>query len=297
MKRYAVLGLALPLLLSPMSVYANQKDVISLPQSTEKYTIFDKDGNSVQVEFEHNRKEIQVVVSPPSHTEEKKVIVIPLGKDQTDDSGSDGDSDDEDDSKGRSNPPVGEKEGALPPITYEDIEGHWAKPDIIAMVNLELIQGYPDGTFRPNSPISRAEFATLLERVLIQAGLLKEEKSVSTKFSDVFPSEWYYPSVSYLEHNGNIPIEKYSEGKLYPNAPIIREEMALWLSNEVPPASKEKDYKDSKKVQFVEEVHKVTNAGLLQGYPDGTFKPQGNTTRAEAVTILMRFMRFKGLVQ
>lgn len=295
MKRYVALGMALPLLLSPVSVYANQKDVISLPQTTKNYTIYDKDGNSLQVEFEHKRKEIQVVVFPPSHLEEKKVIVIPLkGKDRANDSGSDGDSDDKDDSTGVSNPPVGEKEGT--PITYQDIEGHWAKPDITDMVNLELIQGYPDGTFRPNNPISRAEFAALLERVLENVGVEKEGEQTPTRFIDVPSTSWYYLSVNLLENRGNIPHDKYSTGLLHPNEPITREEMALWLAKEVSSDKPMPTFKDMAQIRFQEEVRNVTGAGLLLGYPDGTFKPQGNTTRAEAVTILMRFLRTRDVV-
>ncbi|UFJ41323.1 S-layer homology domain-containing protein [Brevibacillus humidisoli] len=312
MKRMTAMGMTLVLLISPISVFAEQKDVIKLPGATEQYTIYDQDGNSVTVTFDHEEDEIRVVITPPDSpdSDEGEVIVIPKedegGDDKDDhdrdddkDNGKDNDSDKDKSDRGRRN---NSKEGSTDsgdrivfvPANHSDIKGHWAEEEILALSNMGFIQGYPDGTFRPNNPISRAEFAALLERALNKIGIEKEGEQPHTRFKDVPQSSWYYLSVNWLENRGNIPIDKYPNGLLKPNEPISREEMALWLAKEVASEKTIPAYKDLEQIRFQEEVREAAGAGLLRGYPDDTFRPQGLATRAEAVTILMRFMLANG---
>ncbi|WP_164553436.1 S-layer homology domain-containing protein [Brevibacillus marinus] len=315
MKRIAGFGFALLLFLTPISVFAEQKDIIKLPGSTQKYTIYDKDGNSVTVTFNHEKDKIRLVITPPN-SDELETIEIPKDDTGNDDENNQDDKNDKDDDKNRDKNSDEDKDNERRsskdrerdpsqsgdnhihvPVNYTDINNHWAKQDILAFSNAGLIQGYPDGTFRPNNPISRAEFAALLERVLEKVGVKKEGEQPPSRFKDVPPSSWYYLSVNWLENRGNIPHDKYPNGLLHPNEPILREEMALWLAHEVSSDKPMPMFKDMAQIRFQEEVRNVTGAGLLLGYPDSTFRPKGQTTRAEAVTILMRFMRSSGLAE
>ena len=74
--------------------------------------------------------------------------------------------------------------------SFSDIEDHWAKNEIKSLTEKGLIEGYLDGTFRPNNDITRAEFMTLINRALVYI----EEDTIS--FSDVSPDDWFYGEVA-----------------------------------------------------------------------------------------------------
>lgn len=293
MKHWLIATSIIAMLISPSTVMAQKKDVVTVPKSTEYYTIHDKDGNSVSVRFDVKKTEIRIVVNPKEQqnptmpAQKEEVIIIPL------------DSSSDERVGGSGGAGVGGSGFSIivKPISYTDIDNHWARNDILEMSALGLIKGYPDGTFRPNNSISRAEFAALVERILQMSGIKKEGEQPLSRFKDVSQSDWFYMSVNWLENRGNIPNAYYQNGLLKPNEPITREEMAVWLAKEVTSDSIVPAFKDQYQIRFKEEVRKITAAGLLKGYPDNTFRPQGQTTRAEAVTILMRFLRMKGIHQ
>ena len=114
--------------------------------------------------------------------------------------------------------------GAVP---FSDFQASaWWATDVQVANYLQLLQGYPDGTFRPDANITRAEFATVLDRA---AGYGHQAPSSTQPFVDVSASDWFAPYVDALVKAQIIRPGDYPGGKLDPNAPISRAEMAAWI--------------------------------------------------------------------
>lgn len=147
---------------------------------------------------------------------------------------------------------------------------------------IAYIKGYPDGTFKPQANVTRAEaaqmFATLLN------GGTNFGTSQATKFSDA-SDDWYSKAVNYVVGKGLI--SGYPNGTFKPNDSITRAEFAQMISgyikNEKAGSS---DFQDVKDHWAKEAIDKLYGNKNVTGYPDGSFKPNAKITRAEAVTIL-----------
>ena len=147
---------------------------------------------------------------------------------------------------------------------------------------ISYIKGYPDGTFKPQANVTRAEaaqmFATLLN------GGTNFGTSQATKFSDA-SDDWYSKAVNYVVGKGLI--SGYPNGTFKPNDSITRAEFAQMISgyikNEKAGSSDFQDVKDHWAKDAIDKLYGNKN---VNGYPDGSFKPNAKITRAEAVTIL-----------
>lgn len=239
-------------------------DVVRIKTPFLQHTIFDVDGNYTEVIFDAKNNTIEVKEKPNSRVfaidaEEKKKSKYEID----------------------------------PSISYSDLEDHWARDDVLLLASIGLLKGYPDGTFRPNNIITRAEFATLLTRALE----LEQEENLTplttSNFQDVNENHWFFDSVVKLEANKNLAVKYYGDAKLNPNEPIPREEIALWIKSELPSTEEKISFIDQKSVTYVEEVNQAVVAGILKGYPDGDFKPRQGTTRAEAATLVVRILYLK----
>ncbi|QDX91004.1 S-layer homology domain-containing protein (plasmid) [Brevibacillus laterosporus] len=285
MRNVLLVGL---LLCGQNTVFAEKKEEVKIPKKTEEYTLYDIDGNFLDLSFWYGRENIEITIQPPKdkpNKEEPEVITIPV-KEGSGNSRGDNSSSEKTELLNEGGTKI-----TFNPVTYKDTLGHWAGKDIEYMVSLGLLKGYPDGTFRPNNPISKAEFAALFERTIQY--VKKEDMPLLdlTTFHDVNKNDWFYASVKKLEKRGNISIANYPIRKLQPSITIPRQEMGLWISKEVNPTPKGLSFTDSNQIKYKEEVRKVVAAQLLQGYPDGTFRPNGNTTRAEVASILVRWIK------
>lgn len=173
-------------------------------------------------------------------------------------------------------------------VSIKDIEKHWAKDKIEALVKLGIIKGYPDGTFRPEEKISRAEFAAL-----IVSALKLDLATYSGGFSDVKASDWHAKYVATMVANKYV--SGYPDGSFKPEGKINRMEMATMLSNiiEVEFTAEEKTtllkgFVDADGIQdwAKDAVAEVVKAKLMVGDNLGKFNPTGNATRAEAATVI-----------
>ena len=147
---------------------------------------------------------------------------------------------------------------------------------------ISYIKGYPDGTFKPQANVTRAEaaqmFATLLN------GGSDFGTSSATKFSDA-SDDWFSKAINYVVAKGLI--SGYPDGKFKPNDSITRAEFAQMISGYVNNEKKSAaDFKDVKDHWAKDAIDKLYGNKNVNGYPDGTFKPNAKITRAEAVTIL-----------
>ena len=169
--------------------------------------------------------------------------------------------------------------------THTDIDGHWAQSQIENLTAQAVISGYPDGTFKPEKSIARAEFATALVKAF------KLESNNSKVFDDT-ADHWARDYIA-TAHAAGI-VSGYSEAAFGPDDPINREQMAVMI---VKAAGLEnggggKAFADDSKISAwaKEAVSTAGGHNVISGYPDNTFRPQGNTTRAEAAVVLNNAM-------
>jgi hypothetical protein len=113
-----------------------------------------------------------------------------------------------------------------------DIQGHWAENTIKKWLRQNLVAGYPDGSFKPDQSITRAEFVAIVNRVFNYT-----QKAV-VQFTDLSPEEWY-----------------------------------------------------------IDDLAKAVAAGYINGYPDGTFRPEQTITRQEVAAILTQIFSLEGTTE
>lgn len=154
--------------------------------------------------------------------------------------------------------------------------------------HVAYIIGYEDGTVRPGTNITRAEVATIFFRLLTDE-TRESYWSQSSGFTDVASGAWYNNAVSTLTRAGIL--DGYEDGSFRPNASITRAEftkIAVSFFKHVGGASSNpfNDVPDS--AWYAEFVKAAAELGLIDGYEDGTFRPNAPITRAEACTIVNR---------
>lgn len=147
---------------------------------------------------------------------------------------------------------------------------------------VSYIKGYPDGTFKPSNNVTRAEAAQMFA-TLLNGGTIFGTSSV-TKFTDA-NNKWYSPAVNYIAGKGLL--SGYSDGTFKPDADITRAEFAQMISGYLKAGyAGSANFKDVKGHWASDAIDKVFGNKAVEGYPDGTFKPNKTLTRAEAVTVL-----------
>lgn len=144
--------------------------------------------------------------------------------------------------------------------------------------HMAYIFGYPDKTIRPEGNITRAEAAALV----IRLAELDTSENLG-KFSDIEVEAWYNKYVNLAYEKDMLLAE---DNKIRPNEKITRAEFAKLISKVDKENSKELPFADVKGHQFEKEIQQAYANGRIEGYPDGSFKPDGEITRTEAVKIL-----------
>lgn len=151
------------------------------------------------------------------------------------------------------------------------------------------IVGYPDSTVRPQNGITRAEVATIFFRLLTDE--TRNANSTKTNsYSDVAAGAWYNHAVSTLSAMGIVKGD--SHGKFNPNAPITRAEFAAIAARFDDKANTTAvDFSDIASHWAKNEISAAANNGWINGYTDGTFRPNNKITRAEAMTLVNRVLK------
>ena len=170
-------------------------------------------------------------------------------------------------------------------LAATDTNGHWAESTINSWINSGYISGYPDGTFRPNNAISRAEFVTIANKAF---GFTSSQ---GISFNDVKPGYWAYSEIQKGVAAGYIQGDTI--GTFRPGSAVSRQEAAVMLANLRGYASDEGaayNYTDRWAMAnwAAGAIGAVSRNGVMSGYPDGTFRPQQALTRAEAVASLQK---------
>ena len=150
------------------------------------------------------------------------------------------------------------------------------------------IVGYPNGNVEPNGNITRAEVATIFFRLLTEE-VRTANSTQSNSLSDVTRGQWFNHAVSTLSSMGIV--KGHNDGTFAPNAPITRAEFAAIAAR-----FDDKNRDTSSKFTDIashwakNEIGIAANKGWINGYPDGTFRPNQYITRAEAMTLVNRVL-------
>ena len=167
---------------------------------------------------------------------------------------------------------------------YSDTNNHWASDAIERWSDYDVLNGYHGGSFKPNAPITRAETAAVLTRVI---GYTEMGANL---FSDVDENEWYF---DYILKLSSAEIMLGSEGKARPQDYITREEAAALIVRAFNLRKAEANaditaFKDAADISdwAVDYVNILQSHGYISGKPGGIFDPKANITRAEIVTII-----------
>lgn len=213
-------------------------------------------------------------------------------------------------------------------INFSDISGHWAEDTINKWKEQGIISGYPDGTFKPDNPVTRAELAKIITLAF------DLQQSLSYDYCDIDDSAWYYPYMIYAAHyipvyplpmgfESNIPyMQNPSEGdiRFLPECSAIRMHVSEALVEikmqrdeltiETPPIDdvqssliksfKDEDYKNllmvhppavpANVLRMFNYTWLAKELEIIQGDSDGYFRPYDEITRAELLTIIDRVL-------
>lgn len=162
-----------------------------------------------------------------------------------------------------------------------DLTNHWARDSVMKLLEAGIVSGYRDGTFQPDRTVTRAEFTVMLVKAM------KLEAQDGKEFADT-DSHWARDSIAAAAARG--VINGYDENRFGPDDPVTREQAALIITRAVQVENSvgTMNFTDSEQISRWAQsgVAAAVSSGFFNGYPDGSFRPQGNMTRAEALVII-----------
>lgn len=181
------------------------------------------------------------------------------------------------------------------PVTFDDTKQHWGRTYIDFLASRGGANGMGNGTFSPDGTLTRAQFVTFL------ANLSMEDISGYGKdaFTDVKKGSWYYSYVSWAVEAGIT--SGVGNNRFDPERNITREQVTRMTMNffaymgiEQKDIRSRSDFSDTDKISSwaKDSVGACQGDGIINGFPDGTFKPQNNATRAEASTMCSRIVTY-----
>ena len=173
-------------------------------------------------------------------------------------------------------------------MVYAGWKDDYIPGDLNSRDHVAYVAGYPDGRVGPNDPITRAQTATMLYRLLTDTRRAEIETDINN-FEDVKPVDWFAHAVSTMANGGYI--SGYSDGTFGGNRRITRAEFVTMLVRFIGLEKAECSFIDVPKNHWAYEfIATATAADWIAGYSDGTFGPDRNITRAEAMTIINRVL-------
>lgn len=154
-------------------------------------------------------------------------------------------------------------------------------------IHFNYVIGYTDGTIRPNNNISRAEVATIFFRLLTDEARTQYDKTTSS-FSDIKDGAWCCRAVSTLTNMGII--KGYTDGTFRPNADITRAELATIIARFAKLDVNTKTFSDINGHWAQKSIELAAGNGWINGYTDGTFRPNKSIIRAETFAMINRVL-------
>lgn len=170
--------------------------------------------------------------------------------------------------------------------SFNDVADHWALGSINQLVARGAINGYPDGSFRPDNTITRAEFAA----VLVKAFQLENHSDITFNDSSTHWARDYIAAAV-----GSGVANGYNGDTFGPDDPITREQMAVMIVRAAglqPAVGGNTSFSDSGSISVWarEAIAAMTQGGFMKGYSNNTIQPLNNATRGEAATLIMNIL-------
>lgn len=154
-------------------------------------------------------------------------------------------------------------------------------------IHFNYVIGYTDGTIRPNNDISRAEVATIFFRLLTDEAR-EQYTTTAGNFTDVKAGMWCNRAIATLTNMGII--KGYTDGTFRPNADITRAELATIIARFAKLDVNTKTFSDINGHWAQKNIELAAGNGWINGYEDGTFRPNNNITRAETFAMINRVL-------
>lgn len=142
------------------------------------------------------------------------------------------------------------------------------------------VKGYSDGSFKPNNKITRAEVATMVSK------LINKKYDKASELKDVDKNSWYADDVNKLIAFGII--KGYEDGNFKPDKEMTRAEVAVMISKALKLSANSNGFKDTDSHWAKNYIAALKEHNIINGYSDGSFKPDGKITRAEMVVMINR---------
>lgn len=171
-------------------------------------------------------------------------------------------------------------------VKFTDLdENYWAYESIQKLVNAGYIVGYPDGTFKPDGNITRAELVKIANLVFSYV-----DKQETTSFTDVKTDDWFYDNVLIAQKSGYIT--GYPDGTFNPNGLITRQELCKILDsiNKFVALPYDNTIADEVSPWAVEYVNKVVSNRIIALDENNNFRATDEATRAEVCDALAKFL-------
>lgn len=177
--------------------------------------------------------------------------------------------------------------------SFKDMGTHWSGSYVTLLTRANVISGYPDGTYRPEVTLTKAEVITMLVKAFSKDyNTLKPE----TLPMDVKSTDWHYDFMTYAAY---LKLFEFNGDMALPNEPLTREKTANILANMAmtlklnPEGGTSLTFSDISHLSRTtqEDLLWLTKMGVFSGYPDGTFKPNQVVTRAEASVLIIKMMQ------
>ena len=178
-------------------------------------------------------------------------------------------------------------------VSFTDVEGHWAYEQIMEYAEKGIVNGDPEGTFRPDDTVTREEFC----KIMLNAFGAQTENAETASFSDVSADAWSY---AYVE-GAKKYLPGYEDGTFLPGNVATRADVTAAIvkimgypvgivTDSELALTKFSDGADIDE-DLVIFVSLAVEKGLINGDPEGTFRPKSGITRAEAVTLISRAVK------
>ncbi len=178
------------------------------------------------------------------------------------------------------------------PSGYTDMSGHWAESYVNRLNEMKIVSGYPDGTFKPENSVTRAEFVKLI------SSAFSLPVSGDTVFWDVNDADWFAP---FVRGAASVGVVTGSGGSFRPNDNITRQDASVILYRAI---SLKYNLEDGN-VFFTDEtdiasyasvaIRTLASQKIITGMTDGSFMPQSPTTRAQAATLILKAVDFMSI--
>lgn len=181
-----------------------------------------------------------------------------------------------------------------------DLTGHYAEKEMRALISKGILAGYGNGIYQPEKPVTRAEFAKLVVETLelhpADVAMFSMAELTDEVFTDVPEDAWYFSYV-YAAVKAGI-VKGYPSNLFKPDNRISRQEMAVMIDRALDtrgitsrPATL--TFKDKQTIgkDYIAAVEKLVSLGVMNGYPDNTFKPLKETPRGQAAIVLDKIIK------